>query len=474
MTVYCPFCDTANRDGSLYCNNCGQRLNAAVARRCPSCNAANIPQAKFCHNCGTKLPDIVPPSHQETVEEEEEEPLEAELLSLDEALAVDRSYGVEVGTGQALSEEAVEALVARLVAGLSPSPATGLSGHQAERKGRPHESPLPQARDTVPQGKQSKDSPFLPIPEGPAVTAALAVTLGNVEACYQHASTAPMPSGSRLTALSPWIQRLLYLALLMAVAVPFLFTGAWSGSTIPLNPSTARFYETVNALAPGAAVLLAFDYDPGTQAEMAPQARAVLLHLQQKGARLVAMSLLPQGPALAEEALRLAISKQEYRYGENYINLGYLAGEEAALAIAGEDMVAAFGVDYAERRPLSGQPILRDIRGAKDFALVVVFAGEERSARRWLEQIQGRYKVKMAAGVSAAAAPQLEPYLQSGQLKGLLTGLPGAAEYELLLNRPGSAVQMLDAQSLAHLVIVVAILLGNVAYFFRRARDHHR
>jgi len=460
MTIYCPFCDTANRDGSLYCNNCGQRLDATVERRCPLCNAANIPQARFCHNCGAKLPDTAPLPHLETsMSPEEEEPLEAELLSLDEAMATDQ-LAVPAGGDQPLPKEATEALVARLVASLSALPAA--------------EESLGQKGGAVPGEEPPQEALLVPLRSRSDITAAFVATMGNAAGVQRAASLPSAPSGGRLTALAPWAQRLLYLALMVAVAVPFLFTGAWSGATIPLNPSTAMFYETVSTLAPGAAVLLAFDYDPGTQAEVAPQARVVLTHLRQRGARLVAMSLLPQGPALAEEVFPSVLSGQGYRYGENYINLGYLAGEEAALAVAGEDLIAAFGVDHVEKRPTSERPVLQGIREAKDFALVIVLAGEERAARRWLEQIQGRYKVKMAAGVSAAAAPQLEPYLQSGQLQGLLSGLPGAAEYELLLNQPGSAVQMLDAQSLAHLVIIAAIILGNGAYLFWRARGRYR
>ena len=45
-------------------------------------------------------------------------------------------------------------------------------------------------------------------------------------------------------------------------------------------------------------------------------------------------------------------------------------------------------------------------------------------------------------------------------------GMKGAAEYELLVNAPGAAVQGMDAQSLGHIVILVFIILGNLGYFF--------
>ena len=55
--------------------------------------------------------------------------------------------------------------------------------------------------------------------------------------------------------------------------------------------------------------------------------------------------------------------------------------------------------------------------------------------------------------------------LRAGQIKGMLCGLPGAAEYEILLNRPGKTVKLMDAQSMGHLWIIVLVILGNIAYY---------
>ncbi len=64
--------------------------------------------------------------------------------------------------------------------------------------------------------------------------------------------------------------------------------------------------------------------------------------------------------------------------------------------------------------------------------------------------------------------PQSEPYYQAGQIKGLMSGTRSAAEYEVRAGRPGRAAAGMDAQSLGHLVIILAIGLGNLAYFIGR------
>ena len=56
--------------------------------------------------------------------------------------------------------------------------------------------------------------------------------------------------------------------------------------------------------------------------------------------------------------------------------------------------------------------------------------------------------------------------------------MPGAAEYEGLLanefkefNFEGEATGMMSAQSISHLVIVLFIIFGNIAYYFSRKRN---
>jgi len=66
-------------------------------------------------------------------------------------------------------------------------------------------------------------------------------------------------------------------------------------------------------------------------------------------------------------------------------------------------------------------------------------------------------------------APTMLPYVnEQQQLVGLLGGLKGAAEYELLINKPGFATKGMDAQSVAHLIIILFILIGNIGYFATR------
>ena len=74
----------------------------------------------------------------------------------------------------------------------------------------------------------------------------------------------------------------------------------------------------------------------------------------------------------------------------------------------------------------------------------------------------------MSTDTTSIQVNEVMPYVQSGQVKGILAGMPGAAEYESLIKRPGIGISGMDAQSIAHIVIVAFIVFGNIAFFLER------
>ena len=65
--IYCPKCGTANRDGSRFCNECGEKLGTHTHVTCPQCGTLNPAQNVFCSECrGRLVPAVVSPSPGET------------------------------------------------------------------------------------------------------------------------------------------------------------------------------------------------------------------------------------------------------------------------------------------------------------------------------------------------------------------------------------------------------------------------
>ena len=75
---------------------------------------------------------------------------------------------------------------------------------------------------------------------------------------------------------------------------------------------------------------------------------------------------------------------------------------------------------------------------------------------------------EMAAGVTAVMATDLYPYWKSDQLVGVINGMKGAAEYEHLVGVTGWGILGMSSQSIAHLLIILFIIMGNIGYLAGR------
>jgi len=90
----------------------------------------------------------------------------------------------------------------------------------------------------------------------------------------------------------------------------------------------------------------------------------------------------------------------------------------------------------------------------------------------WIQYANAKYGVPLALGVTGVMASDYYPYLQSGQIFGLIPGMKGAAEYEMLTGRKGQGSRGMPYQMTSHLVILVFMVITNVAYVAqRRARQ---
>ncbi|HHW27550.1 MAG TPA: hypothetical protein GXX23_09525 [Firmicutes bacterium] len=259
-------------------------------------------------------------------------------------------------------------------------------------------------------------------------------------------------------------RRWLYLLVLFVVIFPLVNP---LGIPIEVTDGTRQFVEAVEKLKPGDRMLLVFDYSIGGGPDVGPQAEIVMAHAFSKGVKVVEVAFLEAGLIHA----RNAIDKWEKAgkvYGEDIILLGYAAGAETAISAFAQDVAQVFPTDI-RGKPLSSYPIMEGIKTAADFDLIAEFATGIPGPPEWVRQVVTRSNVPLACGVVAVMGPQNVPYLQSGQLVGLLGGgLKSAAEYETAIGMPGLATAAMDAQSLGHVVIVLFVLMGNLLFWAER------
>jgi hypothetical protein len=168
-------------------------------------------------------------------------------------------------------------------------------------------------------------------------------------------------------------------------------------------------------------VLVAIDADLGTYPEIRPATRAALADLAAHGAQMAVVSFTPDGRAIAAAELsRLA----RQGLGAAPLDLGYLAGSEAGLVRGISSIVpaSASGAIADAIRARGG--------GIGSFDMALIVSGSDLSARSWVEQIGPRVPaLSMIAIAPTFLDPELEPYLRSGQLAGLLATLREGVAY---------------------------------------------
>ncbi len=254
--------------------------------------------------------------------------------------------------------------------------------------------------------------------------------------------------------------------------------GEFFGTPVVIEESPASPINTLRAeiikLPTDAVVVVSFDYSPATEAEMDPLADIVVRDLLSRQARVVAVSLRPEGAAMAQRLL--ARFETEYPSGQRTLNLGYLPGQ--TVGVRNLAFLSTTSLFQVERKSMSDYSAWQDVSGLGDVALIVDVADNPLAVRWWVEQAGPGTQANrpLIAAVSAAADPTVRPYYnalnpRAGQLRGLVSGVAGAAAYENRLQQPGRAMGSLAAQSVANLSMVVFSLGGTIVGLAHRTRE---
>jgi hypothetical protein len=270
-------------------------------------------------------------------------------------------------------------------------------------------------------------------------------------------------------------RRWIYLLVAIAVIIP-LITGMEMKMSI--SPPAKLIYNKIENIPQGdGQVMISLDYDPSSAPELYPMTLALLRHCFSRDIKVILLTLWPNGAALAEEAVTKAAAEYNKKQGEDYVNLGYKAGFAIVILSLGESMTKTFNKDYNLNSTV-GMPIFNEVKTLHDLELMVDLAAGA-SVEYWIAYGKERYKFDVAAGCTAVSATQYYPYLNSGQLLGLLGGLKGAAEYETMILEGNklvdptikqNAILGMGPQSIVHLMTVIIVIFTNILYLIKRSK----
>lgn len=266
-------------------------------------------------------------------------------------------------------------------------------------------------------------------------------------------------------------RRIIYLLAWAFVLFPLLNP---LGLPIPISQDSRAWYDYIDAIPDGSTILFSMDYGVSGMPELFPMTVATMAHLWSRDVKVVVIAFWSQGP-LVFNTLLTQLNPEDFGkvYGEDWVELGYMPGGETAMNALASDIHAAFTRDFLENRPISEFPIMQDIRTAQDIDLIVSMETGTPGLAEWLRQWQAPHGVPIIVGCIGVSVPGMIPYLNSGQLSALMPGLTTSAEYEVLLGRPGLAVAGVDAVSTSHLMLVLLVIMGNIAYFASRGRRRY-
>ena len=276
-------------------------------------------------------------------------------------------------------------------------------------------------------------------------------------------------------------RRWIFLGMFLAVLVPLI-----TQQTFPEFPSllVQNSFDAVENLPSGSKVLLAMDYDPASEGELAPMATAFVRHLCEKKHKIYFIALWPVGSQMIQQIIdrEIKINYPEMRYGEDYVNLGYKSGNEGVIKVIVTDLKKLYTVDF-QGTSLNNIPMTKNIKSIQDMDFLLNVSAGYPGTKEWVQYATTPYpKLKMVSGCTGVQAPLFYPYIPN-QLLGMLGAIKGAAEYEKALSTKypkfaskelNEGLRRMAPQLWAHILILVLIIIGNMVYFAERRKGAAR
>lgn len=310
-------------------------------------------------------------------------------------------------------------------------------------------------------------------------------------------------------------RRIIYLVIGMLVLLPLLFPlNLPTGSSDPVM-SVYNYLERISKEKENPAVMVCFNYSGATLPELQPMGRSILRHCFIRDIDVISYVWAnPPGEGISENLLVELSQEYGKERGIDYVNFGYRVPVVPIMLGIGSNMHQVLPSDV-HGTPVDSLIMMDDIRTYKDIDLVIELSGSA-SYRTWIVYARGKFGQDLAAGITGVMAAECYPFLQSGQLKGLLPGLKGGAEYEKLVDDletmlkeeegidwverrkknlkkairaqyPDESPQKvqsiyedrweqsmsdvkkarvgMDSQAVAHIAIIIFVILGNIGYF---------
>ncbi len=256
-------------------------------------------------------------------------------------------------------------------------------------------------------------------------------------------------------------RRIIYLLLFIVVTLPILRPVAMP---LAVSPDTKQYYKVLDALGPDDTVLFVLDTEFSGYMEIQSGVLASARMIIERGAKMAIACSHPEAtgiPQMMFSYLKDVMEKYDYEYGEDYVVLGYIFPNEAAVAATAQDFHGAVKEDW-QGRPITGT-FLDRIKTWEDWSLVAIFSTGVQSAS--FIRHYGLRGTPMVINCIGVMIPTTKPYVDTGIFKALLPSMRGGAELEKLINAPGPGLAAMDCFTFGHYLVIIFIIIANIGYF---------
>jgi hypothetical protein len=270
--------------------------------------------------------------------------------------------------------------------------------------------------------------------------------------------------------------RWLYLCTAFVVTLPLFVT-------IPLRAKMGHeargVYDTIENMPTNSVVLVDSEWDAGVLGECKGQFTAICAHLMKRGIKFVVVSGNPQGQMFSDPVLNDLAKIYHRKPPEDFVQFGY-----SIPASSFTQSVQAMSRDFQglplkekiQKIPAAKAPWLRKIGSFGDIALIVSFGYNP--IMEWMQFGNAVYGTPYASALASINSTNMYPFLNSGQLRGMLVGARGGSEYEAAMGLPeydrrhhtrlAYATRVIKSQSWAHMMLILGAVIGNIGFWARR------
>lgn len=275
-------------------------------------------------------------------------------------------------------------------------------------------------------------------------------------------------------------RRWVYLFVFIACTIPFIHR-MWL--PISISPETKSLYDCIenkNKLPENKdkVVLIESSWDAGSMGENQGQIEVVVDHLFRNDIKFAIFAMNNAlAPQFSEPVIDKLAKKYNKKYGIDWVNLGTKMGVQdwQVMQRIAKDFHGQFPTDY-KNQSVEDLPLMGNLHKIDD--IYMIYAVTYTPSENWLAFVHGPYGTPVAYGCAGIQSTTYYRYVASRQLCGMLVGIRGSAEYDSMLyprddqmkDRKSLGTKLIIPLSFGHIVIIVAIIVGNIGYFAARRR----